>query len=111
MRVCTVVSQKEPKEAKTEERIKETKAEEPKPEVQSVLLDKAVIKSKPATYAESCGAKSIVPLKCSSVKVTNLSERKCRVPAQSRAQRTRSIHVHLNPFIYTRMHHLHPRIS
>ena len=72
MRVCTVVSQKEPKEAKTEERIKETKAEEPKPEVQSVLLDKAVIKSKPATYAESCGAKNIAAPKHSSVKATSL---------------------------------------
>ena len=93
MRVCTVVSQKEPKEAKTEERIKETKAEEPKPEVQSVLLDKAVIKSKPATYAESCGAKSIVPPKCSSVKVTNLSKHKCRVPAQCTRSRAHSAHA------------------
>ena len=39
---------------------------------QPVLLDKAAIKSKPVTYAESCGAK-LVPPKRSSVKATSLT--------------------------------------
>ena len=37
---------------------------------QSALLGQAAIKSKPASYAEPCGAKSTVPLKRSSVKAT-----------------------------------------
>ena len=38
---------------------------------QPALLE-AAIKSKPVTYAESCGAKSIAPQKRSSVKATTL---------------------------------------
>ena len=37
---------------------------------QSALLEQTAIKSKPASYAESCGAKSTVPPKRSSVKAT-----------------------------------------
>ena len=37
---------------------------------QSALLEQTAIKSKPARYAEPCGAKSTVPLKRSSVKAT-----------------------------------------
>ena len=37
---------------------------------QSALLEQTAIKSKPASYAESCGVKSTVPPKRSSVKAT-----------------------------------------
>ena len=37
---------------------------------QSALLEQTAIKSKPASYAESCGVKSIVPPRRSSVKAT-----------------------------------------
>ena len=47
---------------------------------QAALLA-AAIKSKPATYAESCGAKSTVPPKRSSVKATTLLALACSISA------------------------------
>ena len=47
---------------------------------QFVLLE-AAIKPEPATYAESCGAKSIVPPKRRSVNVANLPAHTCSTSA------------------------------